>query len=98
MELSFAGEKEDLAIKVFTGQEEISTLQAQHKDKFGQYEKLRASLKTEADYAKKGKDALKLMDLEAEIIKLNERIGAKNGEVSEARKKFRELVDKEIKK
>jgi predicted HicB family RNase H-like nuclease len=94
----WAGEKETLAIQVFTLQEEIATIQDQFKAKQGEFLKTMAAMKKEPDQAKKGQMAVRLMDMETELVKLAERSNTKTAEQAEARKKFKELVEKETKK
>jgi flagellar basal body-associated protein FliL len=88
-----AGEKEELAIKIFTLQEDAIALQEKLKQKQEFFSKARANFKSEADHTKKGEIAKKLLELEKDIIETSEKLNAKVNEQKAARAKYAELVE-----
>jgi hypothetical protein len=96
--VAHAGEKEDLALKIFTLQEETQALQNAFQEKQKGFIKDREALKKETDPKKKGEMAVKVITEEQELVDLAAKANAKGEEQRIAREKFKAMIDKEVKK
>jgi septal ring factor EnvC (AmiA/AmiB activator) len=87
---AFAGEKEDLALKIFTLQEEINATQDVFKAKQSEYQKMRESLKKEK--GDRGPLAVLVIQRENELIEMGVKIQDKSTELARAREQFKAMV------
>lgn len=92
--LAVAGEKEDLAVKIFVLQEEVQILQDQIKAKQATYQKAKELMKKEKNAEAKGRMAVDLLKQEDEIIAIATRLNAKSQEHQDSRAKFKEIAEK----